>query len=67
MMSETGQGLVDDGRENEITPGSDIANIWGRYYNFLSFLMSNLHCRFNSKEVSVVQAHACPDGNQSYC
>ena len=31
MMSETGQGLIDDGREDEIAPDSDIANMWGRY------------------------------------
>lgn len=34
MMTETGQGLIDDGREDEITPGSEIANMWGRYSMF---------------------------------
>lgn len=28
-ISETGQGLLDAGREDEIMPGSEIANIWG--------------------------------------
>jgi hypothetical protein len=31
MMSETGQGLLDNSCEDEIAPGSEIANIWGRY------------------------------------
>ena len=35
MMSETGQGLIDDGREDEIAPNSEIANIWGKYHLFL--------------------------------
>lgn len=55
MMSETGQGLINKGREDEITPGSEIANIWGRYHMFIYlFLMSNLYCRVNSKEVLMV-------------
>ena len=29
-MSETGQGLLDARREDEIINGSEIANIWGR-------------------------------------
>jgi hypothetical protein len=28
-ISETGQGLIDEGRESEFTPGSKLANIWG--------------------------------------
>ena len=28
-MSETGQGLLDEGREDEITQGSELANVWG--------------------------------------
>jgi hypothetical protein len=28
-MSDTGQGLLDADREDEILAGSDIANIWG--------------------------------------
>lgn len=28
-MSETGQGLLDEGREDDIIDGSEIANIWG--------------------------------------
>ena len=28
-LSETGKGLVDADREGEITPGSNLANIWG--------------------------------------
>ena len=31
-ISETGQGLLDAGREDEILPGSEIANIWGRSF-----------------------------------
>jgi hypothetical protein len=29
MMSETGQGLIDEGRKDEMTPDSEIANMWG--------------------------------------
>ena len=29
MMSETGQGLLDNDRADEMTPGSDIKNLWG--------------------------------------
>jgi hypothetical protein len=29
---ETGQGLLNAGRENEILPGSEIASIWGRSF-----------------------------------
>lgn len=36
MISETGQGLIDEGREDEITPGSEIANIWGNVIMLLS-------------------------------
>jgi hypothetical protein len=28
-MSETGQGLLDSGCADEMTPGSDIKNMWG--------------------------------------
>lgn len=28
-ISETGQGLIDEGREFEIEQGSQLANIWG--------------------------------------
>jgi hypothetical protein len=43
MMSETGQGLIDDGREDDITPGSDIANMWGtRYSTFIYSIFSDV-------------------------
>lgn len=35
MMSETGQGLIDDDREDDIIPGSEIANMWGTYLIFM--------------------------------
>ena len=35
MMSETGQGLIDKGHEDEMTPGSEIANMWGKYHAFV--------------------------------
>jgi hypothetical protein len=38
MMSETGQGLIDDGREDKITAGSEIANIWGNVITLLFLL-----------------------------
>jgi hypothetical protein len=42
MMSETGQGLIDDGREDDIAPGSEIANLWGKVVaTFASFLSNN--------------------------
>lgn len=28
-LSQTGQGLLDDDRADEIAPGSEIANVWG--------------------------------------
>lgn len=28
-MSDTGQGLLDEGREEDIVKGSEIANVWG--------------------------------------
>lgn len=30
-LSETGQGLIDNGLEAEITPGSELANVWGMF------------------------------------
>ncbi|KAF6741090.1 hypothetical protein DFP72DRAFT_315644 [Ephemerocybe angulata] len=30
-LGQTGQGLVHGGNESEITPGSDLANVWGMY------------------------------------
>jgi hypothetical protein len=29
QMSKTGQGLIDDGHEDEIAPNSEIATLWG--------------------------------------
>ena len=36
-MSETGQGLIDDGCEDNIAPNSEIANLWGMM-SYLSFI-----------------------------
>ncbi len=30
-LTATGAGLVDDDREDEIVPGSELANLWGMY------------------------------------
>jgi hypothetical protein len=38
-MSDTGQGLLDEDREDEFTTGSDIKNIWGTFYNPLVFIL----------------------------
>jgi hypothetical protein len=35
MMSETGQGLINEDHEDEMTPGSEIANMWGTYHTFI--------------------------------
>jgi len=34
-ISETGQGLIDEGRESEFAPDSKLANIWGTYLIFV--------------------------------
>ncbi|EIN11627.1 hypothetical protein PUNSTDRAFT_131787 [Punctularia strigosozonata HHB-11173 SS5] len=45
MLSETGQGLIDDDREHEITPGSTLQNIWDKiqtafpWYKRMNILM----------------------------
>jgi hypothetical protein len=33
-ISETGQGLLDEGCKSEFEPGSKLANIWGTYLMF---------------------------------
>jgi hypothetical protein len=40
-MSETGQGLIEDNREDEIIPGSEIANVWGVYVSMRSLYAAN--------------------------
>lgn len=43
-ITATGQGLLDDGRADKMTEGSDIANIWGVYLvSFWNFLPQPLH------------------------
>jgi len=39
-MSETGQGLLDSSRADEMSPGSDIKNLWGKY--MLVYSLSSL-------------------------
>jgi hypothetical protein len=34
-ISETGQGLIDEGRKSEFAPDSKLANIWGTYLIFV--------------------------------
>ena len=41
MISETGQGLIDEGREDEIIPGSEIANLWGNVIKLSSSFPTN--------------------------
>lgn len=42
-LSQTGQGLIDDDREDEITPGSEIANIWGKLMQSYWILIVRYH------------------------
>jgi len=36
-MSETGQGLLDNGQEADILDGSEVANIWGKPWSGLVY------------------------------
>ena len=59
-MSETGQGLLDDGQESDMIPGSDIKNAWGTsicLFFFTSLALTSPHRR-HSKGFSVVHANA---------
>jgi hypothetical protein len=42
-MSETGQGLLDAGQEDEIIPGSEIANVWRKSSHHSYYLLPSVY------------------------
>ena len=60
-ISETGQGLLDNGQEDQIIPGSEIDNIWSTCLSFLyckSFYTSRNLEKIQSKFPWYKQMHA---------
>ena len=57
-MSENGQGLLDNGQEDQITPGSEIDNIWSTcIFSECSYAYRNLE-KIQSKFPWYKQMHA---------
>jgi hypothetical protein len=53
-MSETGQGLLDNGNEADILEGSEIANVWGEHAHLQSLSFSDLKlCQTKSRRLSL--------------
>ena len=43
-MSDTGQGLLDAGREDEFVEDSEIKNVWGMFFlSFMAFCVQRAH------------------------
>jgi len=47
-MSETGQGLLDDGQELDMIPGSNIKNAWGTSICHIFLLALLIHLRIDA-------------------